>query len=145
MSAQDRPGRRQALIVEFEANPAYEFLMTLCAFSDAANYASFDIGKEWFDDVRKKASSDLMATVEQFSFHSYEVWEHMLGLVYDCPTPRDVPTFIALIEAIDRWNSFAHAGILRAAASQSHATRSHLASGARRYRSAKEDAENIVP
>ena len=101
MSAQDRPGRRQPLIVEIEASPAYEFLMSLCAFSDAENYASFDIGKEWFDDVRKKASSDLLATVEQFSFHSYEVWEHMLGLVYDCPAPRDVPTFIALIEATD--------------------------------------------
>ena len=37
MSAQDRPGRRQPLIVEIEAFPAYEFLMTLCAFSDAEN------------------------------------------------------------------------------------------------------------
>jgi len=89
------------LIVEIEAYPAYEFLMSLCAFSDAENYTSFDIGKAWFDGVRKKASPDLLATVEQFSFHSYEVWEHILGLVYDCPPPRDVPTFIAHIEATD--------------------------------------------
>jgi DNA-binding transcriptional ArsR family regulator len=101
MSSQDRPGRRQPLIVEVEAFPAYEFLMSLCAFSDAENYASFDIGKTWFDGVRKKASPDLLATVEQFSFHSYEVWEHILGLVYDCPAPRDVPTFIVHIEATD--------------------------------------------
>ena len=80
MSAQDGPGRRQPLIVEIEAYPAYEFLMSLCAFSDAENYTSFDIGKAWFDGVRKKASPDLLATVEQFSFHSYEVWEHILGL-----------------------------------------------------------------
>jgi DNA-binding transcriptional ArsR family regulator len=75
--------------------------MSLCAFSDAENYASFDVGKTWFDGVRKKASPDLLATVEQFSFHSYEVWEHILGLVYDCPAPRDVPTFIVHIEATD--------------------------------------------
>ncbi len=101
MSAQDMPGRRQPLVVEIEASPAYEFLMTLCAFSDAEHHAEYDIGKEWFDDVRKKASPDLLATVEQFSFHSHEIWEHMLGLVYDCPAPRDVPAFIALIEATD--------------------------------------------
>ncbi len=101
MSPQGMPGRRQPLIVEIEASPAYEFLMTLCAYCDAERYATYDVGIEWFDDVRKKASPDLLATVEQFSFHSHEIWEHMLGLVYDCPTPRDVPTLIALIEATD--------------------------------------------
>ena len=104
MSVQDRPGRRQAFIVEFEATPAYEFLMSLCAFSDAANYTSFDIGKAWFDDVRKKASPDLIATVEQFSFHSYEVWEHMLGLVYDCPTPKMYQHSLRLLKRQIRWN-----------------------------------------
>ncbi len=101
MSAQDRPGRRQPLIVEIEASPAYEFLMTLCAFSEVEHHAEYEVGKEWFDDVRKKASPDLLALVEQFSFHSHEIWEHMLGLVYDSSAPRDVPAFIAHIEAID--------------------------------------------
>jgi DNA-binding transcriptional ArsR family regulator len=101
MSTQDRPGRRQPLIVEIEASPAYEFLMSLSAFSDVVHYSEFEIGKEWFDDIRKKASPELLALVEQFSFHSYEIWEHMLGLVYDCPAPRDVPAFIALVKATD--------------------------------------------
>ena len=101
MSVQDRPRRRQPLIVEIEASPAYEFLMTLCAFSEVEHHAEYEVGKEWFDDVRKKASPDLLALVEQFSFHSHEIWEHMLGLVYDCPAPRDVPALITYIEAID--------------------------------------------
>ena len=101
MSAQDRPGRRQPLIVEIEASPAYEFLMTLCAYSEVEHHAEYEVGKEWFDDVRKKASPDLLALVEQFSFHSHEIWEHILGLVYDSPAPRDVPAFITQIEAID--------------------------------------------
>ncbi len=101
MSVQDRPGRRQPLSVEIEAYPAYEFLMTLCAFSEGEYHAEYEVGKEWFDEVRKKASPDLLALVEQFSFHSNEVWEHILGLVYDCPAPRDVPTFMAHIEATD--------------------------------------------
>lgn len=101
MSVQDRPGRRQPLSVEIEAYPAYEFLMTLCAFSEGEHHAEYEVGKEWFDNIRKKASSNLLALVEQFSFHSNEIWEHMLGLAYNSPAPRDVPTFIAHIEAID--------------------------------------------
>jgi DNA-binding transcriptional ArsR family regulator len=101
MSVQDRPRRRQSLTVEIEASPAYEFLMTLCAFSEVEHHTEYEVGKEWFDNVRKKASTDLLALVEQFSFHSHEIWEHMLGLVYATPAPRDVSTFIAYIEAID--------------------------------------------
>ncbi len=101
MSVQDRPGRRQPLIVEIEASPAYEFLMSLRAISEVEHHAEYEVGKEWFDDIRKKASPDLLALIEQFSFHSCEIWEHMLGLVYDSPDPRDVPAFIAHIEAID--------------------------------------------
>ncbi len=101
MSVQDRPVRRQPLIVEIEASSAYEFLMTLCAFSEVEHHAEYEVGKEWFDDIRKKASPDLLALVEQFSFHSHEIWEHLIGLVYDSPAPRDVPSFISHIEAID--------------------------------------------
>src|SRR5215472_12672177 len=101
MSTQNIAGRRRPLVVEIEASPAYEFLMTLCAFSETEHHAEYEVGKEWFDDIRKKASPDLLALVEQFSFRSHEIWEHMLGLVYDCPVPRDVPSFIALIEATD--------------------------------------------
>jgi DNA-binding transcriptional ArsR family regulator len=89
------------LIVEIEASPAYEFLMTLRAINEVERHAEYEVGKEWFDDIRKKASPDLLALVEQFSFHSCEIWEHLLGLVYDSPAPRDVPAFIEHIEAID--------------------------------------------
>ncbi len=101
MPAQAIAGRRQPLIVEIEASPAYEFLMTLFAFSEVEDHATYDVGKRWFDDIRKKISPDLLAIVEQFGFHGHEIWKYMLGLAYDCPAPRDVPTFIALIEATD--------------------------------------------
>jgi len=101
MSTRDRPGRRQALTVEIEASPAYEFLMTLCAYSDVEHRAEYEVGKEWFDGIRTKASPDLLALVAQFSFQSHDVWEHMLALVYNSPAPRDVPTFISYVEAID--------------------------------------------
>ncbi|HYB00922.1 MAG TPA: ArsR family transcriptional regulator [Ktedonobacteraceae bacterium] len=101
MSTRDRPGRRQALTVEIEASPAYEFLMTLCTYNGVEHQSEFEVGKEWFDDIRKKASPDLLALVEHFSFHSLDIWEHLLGLVYNSPAPRDVPTFISYVEAMD--------------------------------------------
>lgn len=105
MAAQNVPLRRQALIVEVEAAPAYEFLVSLCAFNDACgdfhSEVTYDVGKAWFEDVRAKASPDLLATIEQFSFHSHQVWEHIFSLAYSCPAPRDVPTFIDYLETID--------------------------------------------
>jgi DNA-binding transcriptional ArsR family regulator len=101
MPAQAIAGRRRPLVVEIEASPAYEFLMTLFAFSDAENYATYDVSIEWFNDVRIKASPDLLAAIEQLDFDCNEIGKQMLGLAYDCPAPRDVQTFIALIEAID--------------------------------------------
>lgn len=101
MSIQDMPGRRQPLVVDIEASTAYEFLMTLCAFSDVEGYATYEVGKGWFEAVCAKASPDLVETIEQFSFHSHELWEHLLDLAYDCPPPRDVSTFIAFIAATD--------------------------------------------
>ncbi|HKV59011.1 MAG TPA: metalloregulator ArsR/SmtB family transcription factor [Ktedonobacteraceae bacterium] len=105
MAAQNVPLRRQALIVEVEAAPAYEFLISLCVFNDACgdfhSEVTYDVGKAWFEEVRAKASPDLLANVEQFSFHSHQVWEHIFSLAYECPPPRDVPTFIEYLETID--------------------------------------------
>jgi DNA-binding transcriptional ArsR family regulator len=101
MPAKAIAGRRQPLIVEIEASPAYEFLMTLFAFSEVEDHENYDVGQRWFDDVRKKISPDLLALVEQFGLHGHEIWKYMLGLAYDCPAPRDVATFIALVEATD--------------------------------------------
>ena len=105
MAAQDIPSRRHSLTVEVEASPAYEFLMSLCVFNDACgdfhSEIKYDVGKSWFDDVRAKASPALVEDIEQFSFHSHELWEHVFGLTYDCPPPRDVPTCLAYLKNID--------------------------------------------
>jgi DNA-binding transcriptional ArsR family regulator len=69
--------------------------------SDEARRASYEVGLAWFDNVRHLASPDLLATIEQFNFRTNQVWEHLLSLVYDCPEPRDVPTFLSLLEQPD--------------------------------------------
>lgn len=101
MAVQDRSERRQALTVEVEASPTYELLMTLCVFSDVEGYSTYYVGKAWFDAIRAKASPKLLAMVEEFSFHTHTVWDHILSLAYDFPPPKDIPGFIHFLEAID--------------------------------------------
>ena len=105
MAAQHVPLRRQSLTVEVESAPAYELLMSLCAFNDVCgdfhSEIAYDVGKAWFENVRAKSSPELLANIEQFSFHSHQVWEHLFSLAYNCPPPRDFPTFIAHVEATD--------------------------------------------
>ena len=105
MATQNVPLRRQSLIVEVEAAPAYEFLLSLCVFNDVCcdfhGEVTYDIGKSWFEHVRAKASPALLENIQQFSFNSHQVWEHVFGLAYNCPPPRDVPTFIEYLESTD--------------------------------------------
>lgn len=92
---------RQALTVQIESNPAYEFLMWLCVFTDMASETNYEVGKVWFEDIRQKLSPLLLETIEQFSFYSHEMWEHISALAYNCPAPRDISTLLAFLESID--------------------------------------------
>ena len=98
---QSSAGSQSALAVTIETSLAHEFLMSLFAFSDVERRTTYAVGNSWFEGVHKDASPDLLATIEQFTFRTSQVWEHLVSLVYDCPHPRDVPTFLHFIEQTD--------------------------------------------
>lgn len=102
------PGnRRRFPPVEIDAALAYEFLMSLCIISfpqDPEDQDDREASEEtggWYEATRAKASPDLLAAIEQFSSHYYNIWTHLLGIAYDCPPPRDVPTFISHLKAVE--------------------------------------------
>lgn len=99
MAARDSSGRRLPTI-EIDFGLAYEFLMSLIVFNDEKGF-EYEVGSEWFDAVRTKAGADLLTAIELFDSDCNHVWKHLLGLVYDCEPPRDVPEFIANVEATD--------------------------------------------
>lgn len=101
MPGQSRVGQQSTLATEIEISAAHECLMTLYVLSDEARHDSYEVGLAWFDSVRQLASPDLLATIEQFNFRTNQVWEHLLSLVYDCPEPRDVSTFLSFLEQTD--------------------------------------------
>ena len=94
-------GQRSSLTVEIEISLAHECLMALSVFSDQARRTTYEVGQPWFEGVRRLASADLLASIEQFNFHTNQAWEHLLSLVYDCPYPRDMPTFLHFFEQTD--------------------------------------------
>ncbi|HEX6816741.1 MAG TPA: hypothetical protein VF120_00060, partial [Ktedonobacterales bacterium] len=94
-------GTGAGLTVDLEVSLAHECLMSLSVYSDAARRATYEIGPAWFEQVRARATPDLLSTLEQFTLHTNQIWEHLLTLVYDCPAPRDVPTMLCFLEQVD--------------------------------------------
>jgi DNA-binding transcriptional ArsR family regulator len=78
--------------LELHVAPAYELILSLAAAGDVA-------GVDTYED-RPAAPPELLRDVQAFS-GSDMVWAHLLGLAYRCPPPRDVPTFLACLEATD--------------------------------------------
>src|SRR6266566_1588208 len=105
MDVQNPPGRGRTPTVEIDVGAAYEFLMTLHVMTLLATHEpgdlDYEVGEEWFNAVRAKASPELLTAIDQFGLNYCGIWEHLFGLAYDCLPPRDVLSLIAHIEALD--------------------------------------------
>jgi DNA-binding transcriptional ArsR family regulator len=90
-----------SLTLQVDACPAYEFVLSLAVWSDAPGHATYDVDKGWFEAIRAQASQPLLQDIEAFARHSDVIWAHLISLAYECPAPRDVPTFLAYAKTID--------------------------------------------
>ncbi len=91
---------RKPPIIEIEYGLAYEFLMTMIVFNEETGH-DYEVGSEWFDNVRTKAGSDLLAAIQTFYMDCNHGWKHLLGLAYESEAPKDVAALLAIIEVID--------------------------------------------
>ena len=89
--------------LEIEASPAHEFLLTLELIADDHHKSeqSYEVGEQWIEMMREKATPELLNAIREVGAEACEVFTHLMGLAYDCPPPRDVPGFLAHLEAID--------------------------------------------
>lgn len=78
--------------------PAYEFILSLCVWSDVEHHDTSDLGPEWFAAIRRQTPRDLLAAVARFAHESDMVWTHLLTFIPEDPAPPDVPAFIELLE-----------------------------------------------
>ena len=86
--------------IEIDFGLAYEFLVSLMVFNEEED-CEYDIGKEWFDEVRTKAGTELLATTQQFQVKCNHLWKHLFGLAYESEAPKDVETFLAHLETVE--------------------------------------------
>lgn len=103
----EQPGYAPLFTVEIDACPIYEFLISLDIVYDTYHgEETYEAGKAWFAALRAKVSAHLRAAMKDLDaldfgpFGGHKVWSNLTGLAYSCPAPRDIPTFIAQVEAL---------------------------------------------
>ena len=89
------------LTVDVVHGPAFELLMSLFVFTTGGGEdPEYEIGTEWFDSVRERASDLLAERLEHFGCCG-EVWLGLIGEAYDTREPRSVEAFLARLEGTD--------------------------------------------
>ena len=97
----DLTGREQAYGVRVEAGLAYEFLITLTAFGLPEEQETYEIGLEWFERIRTKASKPLLQALGRMGEAVGKAWVNLVGLATVSPATRDVPSFLRRAEDLD--------------------------------------------
>ena len=98
-------------LVDVDMGLAYEFIASLGIYHERfwlekAEF-EYELGESWFQNIRTHCSQDMLKGLERFTLQSHSArcsihsWTHLYGMVYDTPSPRDVPTFLAHLEALD--------------------------------------------
>jgi len=97
----DLTGREQAYRVNVEVGLAYEFLITLTAFGLPSEHETYEVGSDWFETVRKRASKPLLQALDGIGNEAGKVWVNLVGLATTSPATRDVPSFLRRVEALE--------------------------------------------
>jgi DNA-binding transcriptional ArsR family regulator len=87
-------------IIEIDFGLAYELLISLMIFREERDF-EYEIGNGWFDKVRTRAGTELLASIQQFHVQCNQLWKHLLGLAYESEAPKDVEAFLAYLETVE--------------------------------------------
>jgi DNA-binding transcriptional ArsR family regulator len=99
MAPTRRPDKPPSLIVE--TSPAYELLQSLVVSFDDKDAETYEIGADWIAEARARAGDDLLERIEAVSHGDSDTFIHLIGLVYDTPAPRDIPSFLEHVRETD--------------------------------------------
>ena len=99
----DLAGRTRSVGVEIVASTLTELLIGLQTFQFEEAASTFDVGSEWFDDVRTRASKELVEALDRVNAVA---WGSLLGMALAEGAPPSPAEFIDRVErmdAIDLW------------------------------------------
>jgi DNA-binding transcriptional ArsR family regulator len=99
MAPTRRPGTSPTLSVEL--SPAYELLQSLNVVLSEDEDHTYEVGEAWIAAARERAGEELLRRAREVSQDDGDTFIHLAGLVYDTPSPRDVPAFIEHLRQTD--------------------------------------------
>lgn len=93
--------------IEILACPTYDFLLSMhvCLASAEYDYADFDIGRAWIESARARCNArdpEALAILGRYfgGGATGSLNATSISLVWKCPEPRDVPTFLTWLRNI---------------------------------------------
>ncbi len=98
--------------VEIETGLAYELIESLLVYYAHGwheNMCEYEVGEAWFEHIRTSCSKTLLEGLDGFTLQAHSTrgglysWSHLLGLVYDSLSPKDVATFMSYLESLEPW------------------------------------------
>jgi DNA-binding transcriptional ArsR family regulator len=93
--------RSGAVAVEIDVAEAAEVLMSICAVADRGDHDTFDLGAEWLQAQLESVPEDVRDEVDALRLGDMKVAAHLLGIVYETPSPRTFAAFMERLEQID--------------------------------------------
>ncbi len=88
-------------ILKIDVSPAYELLQSMAVAFSEHDGDTYEIGDAWLTEARQRAGKELIGRIGDVMMGEDDSFVHLTALVYDTPTPRDVPAFLAHLRETD--------------------------------------------
>jgi DNA-binding transcriptional ArsR family regulator len=92
-----RPG---GVAIEVDASEAAEVLMSICCLG-GTEFDTFELGEQRIEEIRAGIDPGLLDGVASLGSGPEKVFAHLLGLVYESPSPRSFPGFLERLQAAE--------------------------------------------
>jgi DNA-binding transcriptional ArsR family regulator len=92
-----RPG---GVGIEIDASEAAEVLMSICCLG-SSEFETYEMGAERLEEIRAGIAPELLSGVAELGMGPEKVFAHLLGLVYESPSPRTFPVFLERLKATE--------------------------------------------
>lgn len=99
MTPTRRPGSPP--IVTIDVSPAYELLKSIITVIEQEESDTYDIGPEWIAEARERAGDELLERIDRVSHGNVDTFIHLMGMVWDTPKPRTIPSFLEHLRQTD--------------------------------------------
>lgn len=90
----------KGMAVAVASHPATDLLLTLMAL-DWEDLTDYDLGQEWFDDIRAKISEETKEALTATTLNRSKIWSAFFQLANGGPEGESVEEFLARLEATE--------------------------------------------